>query len=59
MINSSYQEPNVYVRYLEMAVRFDVRYAQYLTFIDKKHELAKKVLMDAEKLLKRTIHISP
>ena len=27
--------------------------------IEHKHELAKKILTDSEKLIKRTIHISP
>lgn len=58
-INSSYYEPNIYLKYLEVAVRFDVRYAQYLTLIDKKHDLAKKIIQDSEKLARRTLHISP
>ena len=43
-INTSFVEPNIYLKHLEAAIRFDVRYAQYLTMIEKKHELAKKVL---------------
>ena len=40
-------------------MRFDIRYAQYLTLLEKKHELSKKVLTDADKLIKRTAHVSP
>lgn len=40
-------------------MRFDARFAQYLTLLEKKHELARKVLVDSEKLLKRCLHISP
>lgn len=68
--NSSYIEPNIYLRHLESAVRFDVRYSQYLAMLAKpgngsnavsrpQHELAKKILGDSEKLMKRTLHISP
>lgn len=35
VINSSIQEPNIYLRYLELAVRFDVRYAQFLSYLPK------------------------
>lgn len=69
-INSSYQEPNIYLRHLETAVRFDARYAQYLTMLVKpappssekppsQHDTARKLLIDTEKLLKRTLHASP
>lgn len=44
---------------MEAAIRFDIRYAQYLSFIEKKHELAKKILTDTEKLLRRTVHVAP
>jgi len=57
--NSSHQEPNIYLRCLDAAVRFDTRYAQYLSYIEKKHDLAKKILTDSEKLIKRTLHVSP
>ncbi len=68
-INSSYQEPNIYLRHLELVVRFDVRYAQFLAMLPKpsseaaapkpQHELARKILLDTEKLIKRTLHIGP
>ena len=35
-LNSSYLEPNIYLKYLESAVRFDVRYSQYLTMLSPK-----------------------
>jgi hypothetical protein len=72
-INSSYIEPNIYLRSLELAVRFDARYAQFLTFLGKLSsyyasnnapqtnylETAKRILTDTEKLLKRTLHVGP
>ena len=36
-----------------------MRYAQYLTLIDNKQDLAKKILTDSEKLVKRALHVSP
>ncbi len=47
------------MKYLETTIRFDIRYSQYLTLIESKHDLAKKVLTDAEKLMKRAVHVSP
>jgi len=45
------------LRNLEDAVRFDVRYAQYLIFVAEKYDLARKVLIDSEKLCDRSLKI--
>jgi len=58
-VNSSSLEPNIYLASLDYAIKFDIRYALYLTQVDKKHELARKVLLDTEKLASRTIGLSP
>jgi hypothetical protein len=60
----------MYIRNLELAVRFDARYSQFLTMLPKQgaavptptlqqHDLAKRILIDTEKLTKRTLHLSP
>jgi len=57
--NTSRVEFNVYLSCLESTIRFDIRYAQCLTYLEKKHDMAKRVLEDALKLSARTMHISP
>jgi hypothetical protein len=36
---------------LPLAIRFDVRYAQFCIMLQQKFELAKKILLDTEKLI--------
>ena len=58
-VNSSEVPPNIYLESLSLAIRFDVRYAQLCCVLQQKHELARKVLKDTEKLVKRTLFVSP
>ncbi len=55
---------------MELAIRFDVRYSQFLAYLPKpaaqpseksapQLELARKILMDTDKLKKRTLHLAP
>jgi len=57
--NSSSLPPNIYLSGLESAVRFDLRYSQYLTLIEHQHEQAKAVLQDTAKLVARCLYASP
>jgi hypothetical protein len=58
-INSSKVTPNIYLQSLGLAIRFDIRYSQYCIMIQEKYELAKKVLLDTQKLIRRTLYVSP
>jgi len=42
-----------------MAIRFDLRYAQYCVVIQDKADLAKKVLSDTQKLIDRCLYCPP
>jgi len=58
-VNSSSNPHNLYIFGLEAIVRFDLRYAQYLSLIQSKHDEAKLVLLEAQKVLQRTLYITP
>lgn len=57
-INSSKAPQNIYLQALPLAIRFDIRFAQYCVQIQDKLEMAKKILSDTLKLLQRTLHPS-
>lgn len=57
--NNSSMAPNIYLLSLPMAIRFDLRYAQYCIVIQEKNELAKKVLTDSQKLIDRCLYCAP
>lgn len=42
-----------------MAIRFDIRYSQYCVILQKKYDLAVKLLKDTLKLIERTLYVSP
>jgi len=44
--NSSKSAVNIYLEGLPVAIRFDLRYAQYCVTLQKKYDLAIKVLED-------------
>lgn len=54
-INSSKALQNIYLQTLPMAIRFDIRFAQYCIMISEKLEMAKKILTDTLKLIQRTL----
>lgn len=57
--NSSSLPPNLYLKSLEALIRFDLRYAQYLTTLEQRHEAAKSVLVDTAKLVARCLFVTP
>lgn len=57
--NSSKLQANLYLKNLEDLLRFDLRYAQYLTLIQHKHQEAKEVLADTASLVSRCLYLSP
>jgi hypothetical protein len=57
--NNSGLAPNIYLTSLPMAIRFDMRYSQYLIVIQEKNELSKKVLSDTQKLIERCLYCPP
>ena len=57
--NSTYVLPNIYLRDLDVLVKLDLRYAQALTMLDGRHELADQILSDTRKLLGRVVHLNP
>jgi len=57
--NSSSLPPNLYLKSLEALIRFDLRYAQFLTTLERKHEVAKAVLSDTAKLVARCLFVAP
>jgi len=57
--NSSCLPANIYLLGLESLIRLDLRYSQYLTLIEKRHQEAKSVLAIADKLAVRTIYLCP
>lgn len=59
LANNSNLAPNIYLLSLPMAIRFDLRYAQYCIVIQEKSELAKKVLIDTQKLMERCLYCAP
>lgn len=58
-LNSSSLAPSLYLSGLESLVRFDLRYAQYLTMIRQEHEQAEGILTDTAKLVPRCLYLSP
>lgn len=57
--NSSKLAPSIYLQGLESLIRFDLRYAQFLTMITKRHVDAAAVLNDTAKLIPRCLYPSP
>ena len=57
--NSSKNAVNIYLESLPLAIRFDIRYSQYCIVMQKKNELAVKLLTDTMKLICRTLYVSP
>ena len=57
--NSSKAISNIYLQSLGLAIRFDLRFAQYMITIQKKSDLALKVLLDTQKLIDRTLFVTP
>ena len=58
-LNSSKSAVNIYLEGLALAIRFDIRYSQYCIVMQKKNELAVKLLTDTLKLIGRTLYVSP
>lgn len=58
-INSSKISVNIYLESLQLAIRFDIRYSQYCVILQKKYDLAVKLLKDTLKLIERTLYVSP
>jgi len=58
-INASSLAPSIYLQGLDNLVRFDLRYAQYLTMIQHKHSEAEGVLARTEKLVSRCLYLCP
>ena len=57
--NDSAQVHNIYLAGLELLVRMDLRYAQYLSFIAGDNEKSQQVLETVAKLLARVLDPSP
>lgn len=49
----------MYLLALPLAIRFDLRYSQYMIIIQQKNDLAKRVLTDAQKLIDRCLYCAP
>jgi hypothetical protein len=58
-LNNSGLAPNIYLSALALAIRFDLRYSQYMIIIQQKNDLAKRVLTDAQKLIERCLFCAP
>jgi hypothetical protein len=52
-------KPNIYLKNLDVLIKFDIRYSHLLIMIDGRYETAVKVLGDVIKLIDRCIYINP